>query len=373
MFAAPAYAGPLSEERFAAITEEVFGPIVREFAIPGIAIGVSLNGERHYFTEGVASRAPAVAVDTDTLFELGSVSKLFNVTLAALADRQGILSLDENVADVMPALRGSAFERITLYDLAAHANGGLPLQVPNVITSDSQLTDWLADWTPAADPKTVRSYSNISIGLLGRIVGQYYGGAYEIALNDRLLPELGLESTYISVPGEAMRHYAFGYSRSDDRAVRVNPGILSAEAYGVKSSISDMVRFLDAHLGNVAISPDLASALRKTREARYDTEHYAQAMIWEEYRWPVTPDQLEAGNGGEMITKPHPLTARNGPLNGPVFLNKTGSTKGFGAYVAMVPDENIGVVVLANRNYPNIVRAVTTLTLINRLLAEASK
>ena len=114
----------------------------------------------------------------------------------------------------------------------------------------------------------------------------------------------------------------------------------------------------------------MEAALSRTREARYDTAHYAQAMIWEDYAWPVTAAQLAAGNSSEMALTPQPITRRDRARSGPVFLNKTGATNGFGAYVAMVPQEEIGVVVLANRNYPNAVRAEATLDLITRILAE---
>ncbi len=71
---------------------------------------------------------------------------------------------------------------------------------------------------------------------------------------------------------------------------------------------------------------------------------------------------------GRKTRDPQPLARRSTPLDGAVFLNKTGSTNGFGAYVAMVPSEKIGVVVLANRNYPNAVRAEAALDLITGIL-----
>ena len=144
--------------------------------------------------------------------------------------------------------------------------------------------------------------------------------------------------------------------------------MLDAEAYGIKSSVRDMPGFLDAHLGNRALPEAMTAALSKTREARYETAHYAQAMIWEEYPWPVDPVQIAAGNGTEMIMKPQPVSRRDGPSAGPMLLTRTGATNGFGAYVAMVPEAHIGVVVLANRNYPNLTRVEATLQLIDTIV-----
>jgi beta-lactamase class C len=64
------------------------------------------------------------------------------------------------------------------------------------------------------------------------------------------------------------------------------------------------------------------------------------------------------------------MEAVDTPAEGPIFLNKTGATNGFGAYVAMVPSEDLGVVVLANRNYPTAERVRATFNLINSLLGD---
>lgn len=361
---------PLTDPQFQAISEEIFRPIIEAYDIPGIAVGLTLNGEHYLFTDGMADRKAAVPVDRDTLFELGSNSKLFNAALAALAEQRGLLSLHDPVAKHLPDLSGDAFALISLYDLAAHATGSLPLQVPDDLPDRPALMAWLAQWEPGVDPASFRSYSNVSIGLLGLITGDRFGMSYEEAATSVLFPALGLRSTYVTVPDTAMQHYAFGYSRDENKPIRVNPGMLDAEAYGVKSSVTDMVYFLDAHLGHAALDAEVSAALARTRIAEYDTVHYAQAMIWEAYAWPVTAAQLEAGNSPEMALTPQPLTRNAARLpDDAVFLNKTGSTNGFGSYVAMVPSEEIGVVILANRNYPNPVRAEAALKLITEVLA----
>lgn len=372
MLAAPAYAETITDQTFLEITENIFRPVINEFDIPGMAIGVTLDGRQYVFTDGLANREASLPVDKNTIFELGSNSKLFNVALAALAEEKGFLSLSDPVSSELPVLSGSAFDQITLSDLAAHATGGLPLQVPNGFTDTQALMAYLAAWKPETDTKAIRSYSNVSIGLLGLIVGERFGASYEEAITRDLLPRLGLDSTFVTVPDASVSRYAFGYSRTDDSPIRVNPGMLDAEAYGIKSSVADMTRFLDAHLGNLTLDDEMAAALARTRVSEFDTAHYAQAMIWEGYPWPVDASVLAAGNAPHMALKPQ-LMAHHAEkiLEGPVFLNKTGSTNGFGSYVAMVPSERIGAVVLANRNYPIQARAEATLKLINEILEQA--
>ena len=193
---------------------------------------------------------------------------------------------------------------------------------------------------------------------------------YAAVMDDGLLPALGLQNTFVRVPEARMADYAMGTTR-DGRPARVNPAFLGEEAYGVKSTVIDMTRFLAEELGTVTVDPGLAAALARTRTAYADTAYYAQAMIWEGYAWPVERATLEAGNSLDMALKPQPITPRTPPAvpEGAMFWNKTGSTGGFATYVALVPSEKIGVVVLANRGFPNPVRATATMDLIEALIA----
>ena len=69
--------------------------VMQAYAIPGMAIAVTVNGERHYYNFGVASRDSGQAVSRDTLFELGSISKSFNVTWKIKFKRRRIVK-EEN-------------------------------------------------------------------------------------------------------------------------------------------------------------------------------------------------------------------------------------------------------------------------------------
>jgi len=361
----------LDQAQFERAAAGIFKPIMAEYKIPGLAVGVVIDGETHVFTAGVANAKTKAPVTPDTLFELGSASKLFTVTLAARAEHDGRLSLGDPVSQYIPSLEGTPFGALTLAALATHSTGGMPLQVPAGVEDRAELEAWLAKWKPAAPPATTRSYSNVSIGILGAIVADSIGGSYAAVMDDGLLPALGLDNTFVRVPKARMADYAMGTSK-DGKPVRVNPAFLAEEAYGVKSSVTDMTRFLAENLGTVRIDQGLAAALARTRTAYADTASYAQAMIWEGYAWPVATKTLEAGNSLDMALKPQPITPRTPPAvpEGDMFWNKTGSTAGFGTYVALLPAEKIGVVVLANRAFPNPVRAVATVELIEALQAE---
>lgn len=367
--AATLSAQAVTEAKIATLAKHSYSSAVAAYDIPGLVVGVTMRGQHYFYATGLASREENIAASPDTIFELGSISKIFNVSLAALAEQRGDLDLDAAVSDRIVELRGSAFDDISLMDLATHSTGGLPLKVPNTIQNVPGLIDWLADWQP---PRLgTRSYSNVSIGLLGHITADALGMGFADAAEQILFPEMGLESTWIKVPAEAMDRYAFGYDRRTDAPIRVNPGVLDAEAYGVKSTARDLLRLLDFELGNIESSSELSAALERTRQGQTKTPYYVQDMIWEQYPWPINLEVMVKGAGYSFVRRPKPVENIDPPLppQKDVILHKTGSTNGFGGYVALLPGENLGIVVLANRNYPNEARIRATYDLIQRLLS----
>lgn len=361
---APAFA---QDDQTTEAATAAFASAIADYDIPGLIVGVTHRGQHSFYPTGMASREDGRPVTPDTLFELGSISKIFNVTLAALAEEWGDLSLDAPVATYLPALQGSPAGALTLMDLATHHSGGLPLQVPEDVADVDQLVDWLRTWQPP-EPGA-RSYSNISIGLLGHVTAEAMGTSYADVVETDLLPALGLTNTWIDVPPDAMGTYAFGYDRETNSPIRVTPGVLDDEAYGIKSSARDMLKLLDAELGGGDASSEVRKAITRTQDGQFQTRLFTQAMIWESYGWPVDADRLVEGNGYDFILKPQLMEAAGEPT-GDMILNKTGSTNGFGAYAVMVPSEDLGIVVLANRNYPNEARVRATHDLINLILAE---
>lgn len=367
-FPAALMAEPTAHAGISELAEQSFATVVEEYNVPGLVVGVTFHGESYYYATGLASREGNTAATPDTIFELGSVSKLFGSSLAALAEARGKLDLNKTVSERLTDLEGTAFGELSLMDLATHNSGGLPLQVPEDIASTEDLLGWLAEWTPS--DKGTRSYSNISIGVLGYIAANALGVDYESAVEQDLFHEMGLQSTWVNVPEDAMVRYAYGYDRNTDLPIRVSPGVLDDEAYGVKSTARDMVRFLDLHLQHADAPEDLSAALGRTRQGQAQTGAYVQDMIWEQYPWPTSLEQMVQGNSYDYILKLQPMETIDPPLppQEHVILNKTGSTNGFGAYVVLLPGEDLGVAVLANRNFPNEARIRATYAFLQKVL-----
>ena len=131
-------------------------PLMKQYAIPGMAIGVIADGKPYVFDYGVMSTQSGQPVTGDTLFEIGSVSKTLTATLAADAQEGGELSLADPVGKYLPALQGKPFGVMTLRDLGTHTSGGMPVQVPDSIRDDAGLIRYLGAWRPRTRVRTVR-------------------------------------------------------------------------------------------------------------------------------------------------------------------------------------------------------------------------
>ncbi len=332
-----------------ALVDRVARPLMQRNGISGMAVGVTVHGIRQLLNYGVASRASGAPVTSDTLFEIGSVSKTFTATLATYAQAQGRLSLTAHPSTYLPELRGAAIDKAALSDLGTYTAGGLPLQFPDSVTDDTMLA-YFRDFVPTAPPGRERQYSNPSIGLLGHLTALAMKTPFTRLVEADLMPGLGLTNTYIDVPADRMPRYAQGYNRADE-PVRVNPGVLGAQAYGIKATVADMVRFTEANIDPSGLTPQLRTAVADTHIGRIAAGKLVQGLGWEQYAKSVSLEQLLAGNSAGMANGPTAAKAVDG-VTGPALFNKTGSTDGFGAYVMFVPDEEIGIVMLANRNYP---------------------
>ncbi len=341
------------ETRLKAIADAAIKPVMEKNGIPGLAVGISVDGQSHIFTYGVMSKSTNEPVTPQTLFELGSISKTFTVTLSTYAEINGQLSLSGKVEDYLPSMKGKPFGDVTLMHLGTHTAGGFPIQVPDNIKTEQQLLAYLKAWKPSYKPGTHRSYANPSIGMLGYITAKAMGQSFDGAMQDTLFPALGLKNTFTVVPKAKMGDYAQGYKRTGEPA-RMTPAILSSEAYGVRSTAQDMIRFVNANMGLEKLDGKIQQALTNTHTGYFSVDAMTQDMVWEQYAHPTPLKTLRELNSGVLL-KTVPVSEISPPMKPrqDVFINKTGSTNGFGAYVAFIPRQKLGIVILANKNYPN--------------------
>ncbi|WP_308907503.1 class C beta-lactamase [Pseudomonas canadensis] len=344
----------LAADDLRAVVDASVKPLMQQQSIPGLVIGVVKDGKAQYFNYGVASKDAKQPVSENTLFEIGSVSKTFTATLAGYAVASGKLTLTDPASQYLPALRGGKFDHISLLNLGTYTAGGLPLQFPRAADNTQHMISYFQQWKPDFAPGTQRLYSNPSLGLFGYLAAQSLKQPFDQLMEKTLLPKLGLKHTFVTVPKSQMNLYAQGYGK-DGQPVRVGPGAMDSEAYGIKTSASDLLHYVEVNMRPATLDPVLQQAITTTHTGYYTVEGMTQGLGWEMYPYPIKLDALVEGNSTKMAMEPHPvnwLTPPQAP-RADTLVNKTGSTNGFGAYVAYVPSKGMGVVILANKNYPN--------------------
>lgn len=355
--ASNAFAAPLSEQQIAETVARTITPLMKEQAIPGMAVAVIYQGKPFCFTWGNADVAHNRPVTRQTLFELGSVSKTFTGVLGGDAIARGEINLSDPVAKHWPELTGPQWKAVNLLHLATYTAGGLPLQVPENVTTPAALLQFYQQWQPQWAPGAKRLYANSSIGLFGALAVKPSGMNFDEAMTQRVFRPLKLNHTWINVPAAETQHYAWGYR--DGKPVHVSPGMLDAEAYGVKTTIEDMASWVLVNMTPAQVQEKTLQQGIILAQSRYwRIGGMYQGLGWEMLNWPVSAKTLMEGSDNKNALAPMTAVTVNPPAP-PVktsWVHKTGSTGGFGSYVAFIPEKNLGIVLLANKSYPNPAR-----------------
>lgn len=366
----PASAQALSPQALDARVNAVIAPLMKQQQIPGMAVAVIYRGRTQFFYYGFADVEARRPVNGDTLFELGSLSKTFTGIAGGYAAASGDVRLDAPVANYAPGLKSAPWHDISLLQLATYTAGGLPLQLPDEVTNEAALWRYYQGWQPEWAPGSVRQYSNASIGLFGALAVKNSGLSFAEFMQRRVLAPLKLAHTFISVPAREANNYAWGYRNG--RAVRVSPGMLDAEAYGIKTTIADMATFVQANIDGgrrKSGDPLLAKAVVAAQTGYYKIGDMYQGLGWEAWPMPVDAGKLIAASDNAVALKPAPAVRQKParPLAPDSLLHKTGSTNGFGAYAVFIPQREAGVIILANKNYPNPQRVAAAWQILRQL------
>jgi len=305
-------------------------PAIESGAVMGLAIGILQGGKTETFGYGRISASSQQRPDEATLFEIGSVTKLF--TALALADMaiEKLVALDDPLRKWLPAsvkVPSRDGREITLENLATHTSGlprlgrTLELQAirdplnPYARYTVNDLYADLAGASLASTPGTKYSYSNFGAGLLGHVLARRAGTGYEELIERRICARLGMSDTRIALPAPLRSRLAEGHD-IDGNPLPAWDFAALAGGGAIRSSARDLVRFLEANLG-LAKSP-LANAMLLTHKPRLD----------------IGPDQA--------ICLGWHLHKADG------ILWHNGQTGGYHSYLALRKEPPIGVVVLGN-------------------------
>src|SRR3984885_11216554 len=311
----------------------------------GVAVAVQMGDRSLFFNYGYADQADNRPVTSDSLFNVGSVRKVFEATLVAQGVLRGEIRLDDPAARYVTELHGDYIRHVTVRQLVSHTSGLLlPTDHPPWPTEKYSLAgfyDALNAWTPSGGeaPGKQRIYTHAGYILLQLVLERRYGKPIAELLDRGVIAPLGMTSTVVPERGP------------DDRAI-MSPELLARAVQGYSlhgepiglpgnqqsyfdfpgtgqmfSSAHDLAILLAACLGETPTLPSPASGGRLGRELREALQltqreefrvsaQYAQAMAWE----------IESPFGVTIVDKP-------------------GGLDNASAYIGLLPERKIGLVI----------------------------
>ena len=198
-------------------------------------------------------------LDADSVFEIGSITKVFTAILLADMAERGEVALDDPITKYLPSnmrVPERSGRKITLLDLSTQTSGlpRLPdnlkpanMANPYVDYTVTQMYDFLSRHELRRDPGELFEYSNLGVGLLGHVLALRAGKSYEALVKDRILDPLDMDHTAITFTPWMTEHLAKGHDQKGNVVSNWDVGVL-AGAGALRSTMNDMLKFARANL-----------------------------------------------------------------------------------------------------------------------------
>jgi serine-type D-Ala-D-Ala carboxypeptidase/endopeptidase len=247
----------------------------------GIVVGLVDDKGTRIVSYGKPSHASAQMVNGDSVFEIGSVSKVFTAILLADMVERGEVSLNDPISKYLPkSVKTPSHngKEITLLHLTTHTSG-LP-RMPSNFTpkndenpyadySVEQMYSFLSQYRLQRDIGAKMEYSNYGVALLGHILALRAGTNYETLIRTRICAPLKMDNTSIKFSKEMLAHLAKGHNPDLNPVANWDLPTF-AGAGGLRSTAKDLLQFVAANLG--LVSSPLFAAMQKTHQPQYPAD-----------------------------------------------------------------------------------------------------
>lgn len=289
----------------------------------GAAVGLIDQGEIQFFYYGKKTIQDDELISENTIFEIGSITKVFTTLLLMDMVANGDVQLDEPIETYLPGIKIPEFEgkKITLRHLATH-HSGLPSLPDNFKPKNpmnpyedyttENLYHFLSHYTLQRAPGEIFEYSNVGMGLLGHILSKKAGVKYEELVRKRICEKIGMKNTTITLSKEMEKHFAKGYHQKQEMPYWDFPTLAGAGA--LRSNIKDMTQFLAASMGLLGNAP-ISDLLKQCHKQQYGDV----ALGW----------MISHSDNGDIIWH-------------------NGGTGGFRTFLGLNPKTQKGIVILSN-------------------------
>ena len=353
--AAPAQSAAKALEGF----DEYVAQLMKEWKVPGLAIGV-VQGDTVILSKGYGQRDVKnnLSVTPQTIFAIGSITKSFTVTTLGMLVDDGKLDWDKPVREYLTGFRlhdEAATDRLTPRDMVTHRSG-LPRHDAlwyNSPFTRVQMVERLRYLEPSKDLRQTYQYNNLMFMTAGYLAGQLAATTWEDLMAQRVFVPLGMKSTNTSVQASQKSvDFAKPYMKAKEEIVEVPFRVIDnvGPAGSINSNIEDMTQYLKLHMnqgkwdGKQLLSASNAGQMQMP-----------QMVIQGPLRWP------------ELGHTAYGMAWTVGAYRGKKMVGHGGAIDGFVAQLTFLPQEKIGVVVLANRGGQPL-PTIVTYNLLDRLL-----
>lgn len=248
----------VTDARFERIST-VVNEKMREYGVPGVALGIYYDGQRLTRGFGITSVENPLPVTEGTLFQVGSISKTFTGTVVMRLVEAGKLSLETPVRDYIPTFRvrdDAASRNTTVLTLLTHMGGWEGDFFEDTGNGDdalARMVERMVSLEQIAPFNTVWSYNNAGFYVAGRLIELATGKPYEAALKELLNDPLDLRQTFI-FPTDVMTYrFAVGHAGPVAKPIVLRPWAIPRAmrpAGGVASGVNDLLRYAEFHLGD---------------------------------------------------------------------------------------------------------------------------
>lgn len=339
-----------------------------------IAIGfIDPNGTQFY-GHGKISNTNITTVDQNTIFAIGSITKVFTTTILADMVNQGLIKLDDPIERYLPSnIKVPQYKghKITIEDLATHTSG---------------LSNWPSNYCPSFDPTTTAfqhsiqyrtnlmnctknytfdnfyqalsnttlsrepgskfDYSNFGMGLLGHILTLKSNmSSYDELLSKRVLDVLDMNSTNIGLSNTQKSRLAIGHFNGGQELPTWDASNPIASGPGLHSTISDMLKFVSAYMG--LIKTKLYYAMQEAQLIRHSTNH----LLPNNEPASFHTDNFNTDKLGFYVGLGWMIDTNFGQE----IVWHSGSTPdGYNAFMAFNPTKQRGIVILCSADTSNI-------------------
>lgn len=307
--------------------------LIRRHHVPGAVVAVAVGDDAMEVASGLANVATGVDATTDTVFQIGSISKIFTATLIAQLVDAGLVALDDPVRALLHEFRvadDAATLSITARNLLSHTSGiegdhfldcG---KNPDALWRYVSTLEEVGLVHPTDD---LYSYCNSGYGVLGRLVEEITGDHFARALHKRLLKPLGLDETMVLAEHAIVHRVAAGHHQSPGEPATVRGwtlGRFNVPMGGILATAPDLVQFARLHLrhgksagGKQLLSARVIDDLQNPQVEQYDGAE--RGLGWCIEQWG---DTRVVGHDGDTV--------------------------GQRAFLRLFPDQDAVIVVLTN-------------------------